>query len=85
MTSLVRPLVDAAYAVCYFGTGSFLHLEDVPMRCTSSFAFESMLIPVLCFLPLFLRLIQNLRVYYDTGKRFVGVGWVRSDLRYGDF
>lgn len=80
LTSLVKPLLDAAYSVCYFSSGSFLREhntgEATPrlLSCTESRLFVGLVVPVLCFLPLWLRMLQNLRVYWDTQKRWPAMG-----------
>lgn len=69
LTSLVKPLVDVAYAVCYVGSGEALLPLDEQGACAASGALNSVITPVLLAGPTFLRLCQNLRKYYDGRHR----------------
>eukprot|EP00501_MAST-03F_sp_TOSAG23-6_P000855 GSMAST32.ASY1.ANO1.891.1 assembled CDS len=71
-TSLVRPLTDLAYTVCYMGSGGFVlhHQELSKSHNLMAYTYTRIILPIICFLPLWLRMQQNLRVYYDTRKRW---------------
>ncbi|GBG32248.1 Xenotropic and polytropic retrovirus receptor 1-like [Hondaea fermentalgiana] len=79
LTSLTKPLVDIGYTLCFFFSGDWHRLYDTEdsMRnglahgsCESSFVFARIFTPIIIAAPLILRMIQNMRRYYDTGTRF---------------
>jgi hypothetical protein len=86
ITSLVRPTVDLAYSVCF--TLSFQWLQDIDepsaadrfTSCLYSPIFKRLVVPLLSALPLWLRLMQCLRKYMETKKRWPFLG---NALKYG--
>lgn len=69
LTSLVKPLQDVAYSVCYIGTGEFLRTYRGQGGCHDSVLLREVLTPLLCALPLWCRFMQCMRVFQDTQKR----------------
>ena len=67
VTSLVKPLVDLAYSLCFIGTGEWLSSSHG--GCLTSPLIGIYVTPLLCALPLWIRFMQNLRVYHDTHRR----------------
>ena len=67
VTSLVKPLVDFAYSLCFIGSGEWLYASHGV--CLSSPLIGTYVTPILCALPLWIRFMQNLRVYHDTHRR----------------
>jgi hypothetical protein len=69
ITSLVKVGIDYAWSWCYFATGEFLLDEPFPpaSSCRDDWAFSHYVTPMICTLPLWFRLCQNARHYYDTG------------------
>jgi len=74
LTSFVKPLNDWAYAACFLGTGLFLRDELTPdnggSHCLHSPVLNKVITPILSALPLYLRLMQCFRRYFDTRARF---------------
>jgi hypothetical protein len=70
LTSMVKPLYDLAYAGCVFGTGAFLaeSLAD-QQACEHSSTMLLVVKPLITAYPLWLRMHQNLRRYYETRER----------------
>eukprot|EP00696_Hemimastix_kukwesjijk_P008245 gnl/Hemi2/20436_TR6785_c0_g3_i1.p1 gnl/Hemi2/20436_TR6785_c0_g3~~gnl/Hemi2/20436_TR6785_c0_g3_i1.p1 ORF type:complete len:591 (+),score=178.57 gnl/Hemi2/20436_TR6785_c0_g3_i1:510-2282(+) len=64
-TSMVRALFDIEYTVCYYVTGDWLTAE--PTTCTGVNTYS---MPILSIIPLFYRLLQCLRRYWDTKDAF---------------
>ena len=70
LTSLVKPLYDLAFALCVFGSGAFLDASAVQDRvCTHNPTMLYVVKPLLSALPLWLRLHQNLRRFFETRVR----------------
>lgn len=70
MTSLIKPFSDVAYTVCYYGSGDWLgHLGDEGLCLNKELALQRYIIPIILLGPYWLRLMQCLRRYYDTGNR----------------
>jgi len=74
-TSMVKVLHDWAWTFCYLLSGDFLetkhHFFKHPDRhWQASVAYVNVLIPLLCLLPTWFRLMQCLRRYHDTGSRW---------------
>ena len=74
LTSLVKPGIDVAYSLCFLGTGLWLvrDLENNSegRQCLDSFTLTKVFTPIISAMPLWLRLLQCLRRYYDTRDRF---------------
>ena len=70
LTSLVKPLQDLAYAVCYIGTREFLAPYPMQGDCHNSILRQEYVAPLICALPLWCRFMQCLRVFHDSHKRF---------------
>jgi len=64
LTSMVKTLFDFEYTFCYYVTGDWL--IGSPTRCND---VNAVALPVLSGLPLYWRLMQCLRRYYDTGMK----------------
>ena len=70
MTSLIKPFSDLAYTVCYYGSGDWLlHLGDEGSCTNKTRPLQRYIIPIILLGPYWLRLMQCLRRYYDTGNR----------------
>ncbi len=74
-TSLIKVLQDWAWTFCYLMSGDFLITEHKffkhpSRRWQSSVAYVNVIIPLICLLPIWFRLMQCLRRYADTGKRW---------------
>jgi hypothetical protein len=69
LTSLAKPLADIAYGLCFFLSGEFLDpsLHGSKGVCESE-TFVNVSRVVMMF-PYWLRFMQCLRRYYDSGKR----------------
>ncbi|KAL7551859.1 hypothetical protein ACHAWF_015076 [Thalassiosira exigua] len=76
VTSVVRPIIDLVSALAYYWTaiyGLFLgkyDLEKAGVIVSNSMFLHGLFLPMLSFLPLFIKLLQTLRQAYDTGKRW---------------
>lgn len=73
LTSVVKPLIDVAYSFCFIGSGIWLHGEitaDNGSKCLKSTALNEFFTPFLSALPLYLRMQQCFRRYYETRQRF---------------
>uniref|UniRef100_A0A7S3EQK1 EXS domain-containing protein n=1 Tax=Rhodosorus marinus TaxID=101924 RepID=A0A7S3EQK1_9RHOD len=77
LTSLGRPGVDMAYAVCYFTSGVFLSEESGEVLattfanpCHDSEVSKYIIYPIICGLPLWLRFLQCLKRTYESGERY---------------
>jgi hypothetical protein len=77
LTSLVKVYADIYYSLCWLGGGWWLSNQDStpnPVEsvevCLESSLFVNFIAPLLAALPLWWRLMQNLRTYYDVRKRF---------------
>ena len=70
LTSLVKPMQDVVYSLCYIVTGEFNLPYDLQGSCRDERAvYHEVLVPLLCALPLWCRFMQCLRVAHDSGKR----------------
>eukprot|EP00753_Platysulcus_tardus_P019088 PLAT7049.2.p1 GENE.PLAT7049.2~~PLAT7049.2.p1 ORF type:complete len:780 (-),score=368.98 PLAT7049.2:71-2410(-) len=74
MTSMVHPFKDIAYTICFFTTGDWM-LPVAPTHaethvCPTSPTLTNIFYPLLSVAPLWFRMHQNLRRYYDTHERF---------------
>ena len=69
-TSLVKPLQDLAYSVCYISSGEFLLPYGAQGACHDGPYVHNIFAPVICALPLWCRFMQCLRVAHDSHKRF---------------
>ena len=70
LTSLVKPMQDLAYSICYIGTREFLQPYATQGACHSSAFRVEVMVPLLCALPLWCRFMQCLRIIHDSHKRF---------------
>ena len=73
LTSVVKVWVTMAYAACYYTTGEGLNECPQPSnirQCEQNPVFLNLVLPVLSTLPYVIRLLQCLRMYLDTHKRF---------------
>ena len=68
LTSLVRPLVDLTFSVCFFLSGDW-RTPTKPSVCMSAWEYHHIVVPVVLTLPLWFRFMQCLRRYYDTHRR----------------
>jgi len=66
LTSMVKPVVDTEGSLCTLATYYFLQPKDIERVCTRT---GSIIVPLLCALPLWWRFLQCLRRYYDTHQR----------------
>jgi xenotropic and polytropic retrovirus receptor 1 len=70
LTSLVKPLVDVAYTVCFYTSGDWLqHLGEDGVCMDASGVFVKVISPIILISPYWFRLMQCLRRYADSGKR----------------
>jgi hypothetical protein len=70
LTSLVKPIVDVAYTLCYYFSGDWLgHLGEDGVCLDSSGSFTNVVSPIILIAPYWFRLCQCLRRYSDSGKR----------------
>lgn len=74
LTSLVKPMTDMAYSLCYIAHGEWLLPYKHQGGCADWWAFSFVIKPLLCALPLWCRFMQSLRVYHDTLKRWPALG-----------
>lgn len=65
LTSLVIPIVDLAFSICYYTTGDFLHGST--QRCTQAINVEAVF--VIAVLPYLWRLLQCIRRTYETSNQ----------------
>ena len=79
LTSVVKILIDYAFSWCYLLTGEFLYGKkmvdsgDAP-KCLENPVYTDVMVPLMCALPLWFRLQQNLRRFYDTGQHWPNLG-----------
>lgn len=69
LTSMVKPLQDAVYSLCYIFSAEFTLPYSEQGTCAASPIYKDIVVPLLCALPLWARFMQCLRVAHDTGKR----------------
>ncbi|GMI52272.1 hypothetical protein TeGR_g4315, partial [Tetraparma gracilis] len=74
-TSMVKIWQDLAWTVCYFASGNFLDRQttffsEQKEHWQASVAYVNVLIPLICLLPIWFRLMQCLRRYHDTRLRW---------------
>ena len=80
LTSLVRTLVDLAYALAYYATAVFglcsgrHDLNAAGGRLSRLVLWHGLLLPALGVLPLFVKFLQTMRQAYDTGRRWPYLG-----------
>ena len=73
LTSVVKVWVTMAYATCFYTTGEGFNECPQPsniQQCEQNPVFVNLVLPVLSTLPYVIRLLQCLRMYLDTRKRF---------------
>jgi hypothetical protein len=92
LTSMVHPIADLQYTVCFYASGTYK--ESVPDLdlCRS---VNAVVLPIVCALPYVWRLMQCLRRYYETkqahphlsnaGKYFSAVLVTVFGLLHSDF
>ena len=61
MTSIVKVLADAAYTVCFFGSGEWADAGMV--TCSSRPFYVYVVIPLASSLPLWFRFMQTIKQY----------------------
>jgi len=73
-TSMVKVFQDLAWTICFIVSGDWLIHEDITVEARHKFAseywYKHVLIPLICFVPLWFRFNQCCRRYVDTGDRF---------------
>ena len=75
LTSMVKPLIDVFYSLCFFLSGEFFRpLAEISSSDTCSIGastgwFSTVVVPIIILGPYWLRLMQCLRRYVDSGKR----------------
>mmetsp|Transcript_15468 Transcript_15468/g.30821 ORF Transcript_15468/g.30821 Transcript_15468/m.30821 type:complete len:917 (+) Transcript_15468:218-2968(+) len=76
LTSFSIIFQDAAWSVVFFVSGDFMYddLHD-QLLWYRSFWFKRVAIPLIQLIPLWVRLAQSLRMYYDTGKKWPHLGF----------
>lgn len=80
VTSMVRPIVDVAYALAYYLTAIFgllsgkYNLDGAGYLLSRSMFWHGLVAPTLSVSPLVIRFLQTLRQAYDTGKRWPYLG-----------
>jgi hypothetical protein len=65
LTSMVVPLADFQYTICFYTTGNFLSPRD--NRCARVNTYAG---PALAFIPFFWRALQCLKRFYETRQLF---------------
>ena len=75
ITSMIKILQDWAWTFSYIFSGDFLQKQGHYMNhkgahFQSSFTYVNIIIPLICLLPIWIRLMQCLRRFADTGKRW---------------
>ena len=75
LTSLVKVYFDLWYGLCwtfgnYWSSSNYNDLQQAVQQCTKSSFALNILAPLFSSLPLWWRLMQNLRIYFDTRARF---------------
>lgn len=71
LTSMVKPMQDFVYSICYVATGEFRLSYSSQGLCHDEHSlYHMVLVPLLCALPLWCRFMQCLRVAHDSQSRF---------------
>jgi len=75
ITSMIKILQDWAWTGVYLFSGDFMetehhYLKHPSRHLQSHFAYTHVAIPLICLLPIWFRLMQCLRRYFDTSKRW---------------
>ncbi|GMH72957.1 hypothetical protein TrST_g2521 [Triparma strigata] len=75
VTSMIKNLQDWAWTFCYIFQGAYMQhhkeYQKHPERhWQNQFWYTNILIPLICLLPIWFRLMQCLRRYHDTGRRW---------------
>ena len=70
LTSLVKPIIDWCYTLCFLVTLEWVDDTVKDEVCFNSRLFNYVAIPLLSALPLWFRFMQCLRRYTDTRKRW---------------
>ena len=66
-TSLVKPIVDMTYGLCFFMMGDFLqHLGEQGVCQNKEGIWASYIVPIIVLGPYWFRFMQCMRRYYDT-------------------
>mmetsp|Transcript_22017 Transcript_22017/g.45866 ORF Transcript_22017/g.45866 Transcript_22017/m.45866 type:complete len:920 (-) Transcript_22017:91-2850(-) len=74
-TSMIKILQDWAWTLVYLFSGDFMdkehhYLKHPNRHLQANFAYTHIAIPLICLLPIWYRLMQCLRRYFDTSKRW---------------
>eukprot|EP00457_Paulinella_chromatophora_P002958 gb/GEZN01002963.1/.p1 GENE.gb/GEZN01002963.1/~~gb/GEZN01002963.1/.p1 ORF type:complete len:717 (-),score=86.45 gb/GEZN01002963.1/:127-2277(-) len=71
LTSLVRVNTDIAFSLCWLFSGDLVQDEKdhAPSKCIDSVIFNKVVVPLIVALPLWFRLGQSLRQYWDTRSK----------------
>ena len=85
ITSMIKILQDWAWTFCYLLSGDFMvkdykYLKHPKRHWQSYFEYTHVAIPLICLLPIWFRLMQCLRRYADTSKRWPNLA---NALKYG--
>ena len=67
LTSLGRPLKDAAYTICYFRNWRAFNARDIRVQCKQDKGLAWAMLQLILVLPLLFRIAQCLRRMRDTG------------------
>ena len=75
ITSMIKILQDWAWTLVYLFSGDFMesehHYQKHPSHhLQATFAYTHVAIPLICLLPIWYRLMQCLRRYFDTSQRW---------------
>ena len=70
LTSVVKVWATIAHVACYYGSGDGFEPCPQSNACEQSPFFNNAVLPFISTLPYLLRLLQCLRMYLDTHKRF---------------
>ena len=70
LTSLVKPIIDWSYTLCFLVTLEWVNDSVNDEVCLQSRLFNYVIVPLLSALPLWFRFMQCLRRYMDTRKRW---------------
>lgn len=70
LSSMVKVVQDALWAVCYFGTGDFTATKGprtLLQSCSGSVVMTRLVTPAVCLFPVWLRFAQCLKKHHDLG------------------
>lgn len=75
LTSMVKIILDLLWTICFIVSGDFLipdtidNANDSRHQWQHSRWYKQILVPIICLFPLYIRLMQCLRKFSDTGDR----------------